>query len=131
MVEKVHKSEEEWRSQLSADEFAICREKATERAFTGEYNDCKKAGIYTCAACGQALFASEHKFDSRSGWPSFHSPVAEDNVQMEDDVSYGMRRTEVMCAACDSHLGHVFPDGPQPTGLRYCINSISLRLEEE
>jgi peptide-methionine (R)-S-oxide reductase len=131
MVEKVRKSEEEWRSQLSADEFAICREKATERAFTGEYNDCKKAGTYTCAACGQALFTSEHKFDSGSGWPSFHSPVAEDNVQMEDDVSYGMRRTEVMCAACDSHLGHVFPDGPQPTGLRYCINSISLRLEEE
>ena len=130
-MSKVKKSESEWREQLTPDQYAVCREKATERAFTGEYNDCKTAGTYVCVACGQPLFSSEHKFDSGSGWPSFHSPVAEENVGTEEDSSYGMRRVEVLCSACDSHLGHVFPDGPAPTGLRYCINSLSLDLKSE
>lgn len=128
---KVKKTDEEWREQLSPDQYAVCREKATERAFTGEYNDCKTDGMYVCVACGQELFSSEHKYDSGSGWPSFYTPVAQDNVETEEDHSYGMRRVEVMCSACESHLGHVFPDGPAPTGMRYCINSLSLALKPE
>jgi peptide-methionine (R)-S-oxide reductase len=128
---KVVKTETEWREQLTSDQYAVCREKATERAFTGEYDDCKTPGTYACVACGQALFSSDHKFDSGSGWPSFYTSVGEDKVETEEDHSHGMRRVEVMCSACDSHLGHVFPDGPAPTGLRYCINSLSLDLKAD
>ncbi len=131
MVDRVTKTDEEWRAELTPDQYAVCRGKGTERPFTGVYNDCKKNGTYACVACGAPVFKSVHKFDSGSGWPSFYSPYADDSVKVEEDLSYGMRRIEVMCAACDSHLGHVFPDGPQPTGMRYCINSISLKLEEE
>lgn len=133
MAEKayeVSKSEEEWRRELTPEEYHVLREKGTERAFAGEYHDEKSPGVYKCAACGQELFDAEHKFDSGTGWPSFFKPVSEDNVETEDDVSFGMRRTEVVCSRCGSHLGHVFPDGPKPTGLRYCINSVSLDLDK-
>ncbi len=131
MAEKIRKSEAEWRQELTPEQYHILREKGTERAFTGQYAHTKDEGVYRCAACGQELFASETKFESGSGWPSFYQPVAPDRVDSHEDSSYGMRRVEVVCSRCDSHLGHVFPDGPRPTGLRYCINSASLKLEQK
>jgi peptide-methionine (R)-S-oxide reductase len=131
MADKVVKSEEQWRNQLTPDEYAVTREKATERAFTGEYHDCRDEGTYRCVACGAELFLSDDKYDSGSGWPSFWTPSSTDAVRTEPDTSHGMRRTEVLCARCDSHLGHVFEDGPKPTGLRYCINSLSLKLDKK
>ncbi len=129
MVEKVHKSEEEWRRELTPQQYHVLREKGTERPFSGEYEYTTTPGVYRCAACGQELFESQTKFDSGCGWPSFYQPAATECVQEHEDTSYGMRRTEVICSRCESHLGHVFPDGPRPTGLRYCINSASLKLE--
>ncbi len=129
----VVKSDEEWRTQLTPDEYAVLRRAGTERAFTGEYTDNHRVGIYRCRACGTELFRSEHKFDSHCGWPSFFTPLAGDKVIERSDESFGMRRTEVLCAACHSHLGHVFAGEGYgtPTDLRYCINSISLTFEEE
>jgi peptide-methionine (R)-S-oxide reductase len=128
-VEKLVKSDQEWREHLTEDEFYVCRQKGTERAFTGEYCDEKAVGSYLCRCCGQALFESETKYDSGSGWPSFYKPVAAGAVGVNRDASHGMVREEIVCARCDAHLGHLFPDGPEPTGLRYCINSLSLRLD--
>ncbi len=128
MTEKIVKSDEEWRAQLTAEQYEVTRRKGTERAFTGAYHATKTPGVYACVCCGNALFDSDTKFDSGTGWPSFWSPIAPDAVAEEDDRSLWMRRTEVVCAKCDAHLGHVFPDGPQPTGLRYCMNSASLAL---
>ena len=130
-MSRIRKSEEEWRRELTPDQYRIMREKGTEAPFTGEYLEEKTPGIYRCAACGMPLFASDTKYDSGSGWPSFHAPIAADNVRTEEDHSHGMRRTEIMCANCEAHLGHVFPDGPRPTGVRYCVNSASLKLEPE
>lgn len=127
MGDKVHKSDEEWMKALSPEQFQVLRGCGTERAFTGPYWDDHAPGTYLCAGCGQALFDAGQKFDSGTGWPSFTAPVAETNVETEDDTSHGMRRTEVRCAKCGGHLGHVFPDGPGPTGLRYCINGTALR----
>ena len=131
MAEKIRKSEAEWRQELTPEQYHVLREKGTERAFTGQYAESKDKGVYRCAACGQELFSSDTKFESGSGWPSFYQPAAPDRVESHEDTSYGMRRVEVVCSRCESHLGHVFPDGPRPTGLRYCINSASLKLEEE
>lgn len=126
----IDKTEQQWREQLSDEEFAICRKKGTERAFSGEYCDTKTPGQYLCKCCGEALFDSDTKYDSGSGWPSFYQPLAEDVIGENRDSTHGMVRVEVVCKRCDAHLGHVFTDGPNPTGMRYCINSASLNLSE-
>ena len=130
-MKKVTKTDEEWRQELTPEQYAVARQKATERPFTGEYNASKDKGVYKCAACGNELFSSDAKFDSGSGWPSFTEPLAEENVRTEADSTHGMVRTEVLCASCDAHLGHVFEDGPRPTNLRYCINSVVLDLDKK
>lgn len=129
MTEKIQKTEEEWRRELTPEQYHVLREKGTERPFSGEYASSKTPGVYLCAACGQELFDSQTKFESGCGWPSYYDPIAMDRVETHADDSHGMRRVEVTCARCGSHLGHVFPDGPRPTGLRYCINSVSLKLD--
>ncbi len=129
MTDKIEKTDDEWRKLLSPEEYHVLRQKGTERAFTGRYWKTKDPGTYLCAACGNELFSSDTKYESGSGWPSFYAPLAEDKVATETDTSHGMVRTEAMCARCGSHLGHVFPDGPEPTGLRFCMNSASLKLK--
>lgn len=129
MKDKIEKSEEEWEKELTPEQFQVCRMKGTEPPFTGKYYKTKDSGVYLCSACGNELFDSDTKYESGSGWPSFYKPIDQENVETEDDDSHGMRRTEVMCGKCGAHLGHVFPDGPKPTGLRYCINSVSLKLD--
>jgi len=127
-MDKIKKSDDEWQAQLTPEEFKVCRQKGTERPFTGEYHKSEETGNYVCKCCGHPLFSSESKFDSGTGWPSFFAPVDDSAVDDEEDNSLFMRRTETLCAKCGAHLGHVFPDGPQPTGLRYCMNSVSLKL---
>jgi peptide-methionine (R)-S-oxide reductase len=128
MAEKISKNDKEWRSQLTDEQYYVTRQKGTEPPFTGEYENTETPGTYACVCCGQPLFGSEAKYHSGSGWPSYSRPVAPENVTMERDASHGMARTEVLCSRCDAHLGHVFEDGPRPTGLRFCINSAALRL---
>ncbi|MGA7919213.1 MAG: peptide-methionine (R)-S-oxide reductase MsrB [Candidatus Acidiferrales bacterium] len=131
MNEKIKKTDSEWRSELNDNQYYVTRQKGTEPAFTGEYEDTETKGTYVCVCCGQPLFESEAKFHSGSGWPSYYQPVAADNVELKRDASHGMIRTEAICSRCDAHLGHVFDDGPQPTGLRFCINSAALKLVDK
>ncbi len=129
--ERVDKTEKEWQQELTPEQISICRQKGTERAFTGKYYNCKDKGVYICSCCGNPLFSSKTKFDSGSGWPSYYQALDDDAIKTETDTTHGMKRVEVMCRACDAHLGHVFEDGPQPTSLRYCINSVSLDLDKD
>lgn len=129
--EKIVKTDEEWRNQLTAQQYEVARQRGTERAFTGEYYQNKKEGTYLCVCCGNELFSSEQKYDSGSGWPSFWAPMAAEKIDEAVDTDHGMTRTEIKCRRCDAHLGHVFPDGPRPSNLRYCVNSASLKFQEK
>ena len=130
-MDKISKSKEEWKKELSPEQYEVCINKGTEPAFTGKYSDCKENGIYKCSCCGEELFSSDTKFDSGTGWPSFWQPIDDEKVKCDSDSSYGVLRTVVMCKKCGAHLGHVFNDGPQPTNTRFCINSVSLNLDKK